>query len=294
MAPVPTACETLLEALREEQPDLIAIAGDLMERYESDDEEYDALEDLEEQTTDKPCWKKWVYRVLYHLDILYGRVCDIKRDETAENTNAYTFLNAANRIAPTFYSLGNHERSVKDEDRALIAASGVVLLENTCTTVQIGGWTLEIGGLSSRGLSGDTAWLTDFCDEKASLSEPTLKVLLCHHPEYYPRLKKAGFHVETIHLILAGHAHGGQIRFFGKPLFAPGQGLFPKLAGGVYDGRLIVSRGLSDTAHVPRMNNPMELVIINVENAETKQKMVTGRSSTRECNENPADETEQL
>ena len=70
--------------------------------------------------------------------------------------------------------------------------------------------------------------------------------------------------MEAIQLILAGHAHGGQMRLFGKPLFAPGQGFFPKLAGGIYEERMIVSRGLSDTAHTPRINNPMELVMIDV------------------------------
>ena len=96
------------------------------------------------------------------------------------------------------------------------------------------------------------------------LVESALKVLLCHHPEYYHRFESAGYRLDAIDLILSGHAHGGQMCIFGKPLFAPGQGFFPKLAGGVYDGRLIVSRGLSDTAHTPRINNPMELVMIDI------------------------------
>lgn len=257
-------CDALLEALCEERPDMIAIAGDLMERYESDDGEYNALEDLEEQTTNDPRWKKRIYRNLYHLDVLYGRVFKTKREDAAENQNAYAFLKAANRIAPTFYALGNHERLVNDEDRALIAATGTILLENTCTTASIAGWNLAIGGLSSRGLNRDTKWLTDFCDQELIHARPSLKILLCHHPEYYPRLKAAGFQMEAIQLILAGHAHGGQMRLFGKPLFAPGQGFFPKLAGGIYEERMIVSRGLSDTAHTPRINNPMELVMIDV------------------------------
>lgn len=257
-------CEPLLGALREQQPDMIAIAGDLLERFEPDDGEFDAFEDLDEQTEGYPAWKKALYHLLYHLDVLYGWLHRVRRDETEENANAYAFLKAAVQIAPTYYALGNHERYVNDADRAAIAATGAVLLDNAYATAEVCGCEIKIGGLSSRGLTTDTSWLTNFCNTETSGTKPALKVLLCHHPEYYPWLDKVGFQLDTVDLILSGHAHGGQMRLFGKPLFAPGQGFFPKLAGGVYDGRLIISRGLSDTAHTPRINNPMELVLIDI------------------------------
>ena len=266
-------CEQLLDALHEQQPDVIAVAGDLLERFEPDDGEFDAFEDLDEQTKGYPAWKKTFYHLLYHLDALFGQLHRTHRNDTESNANAYAFLNAASRIAPIYYALGNHERYVNEADRAAIAATGAILLDNIYTTTEVGGCTLWIGGLSSRGLLGDTDWLTDFCNAVAAEAQPTLKVLLCHHPEYYPRLETAGFRLDAIDLVLSGHAHGGQMCLFGKPLFAPGQGFFPKLAGGVYDGRLIVGRGLSNTAHTPRVNNPMELVMIDI----------AGGNCTRQC-----------
>ena len=68
-----------------------------------------------------------------------------------------------------------------------------------------------------------------------------------------------------IDLTLSGHAHGGQIRLFGQGLYAPGQGVFPRLTGGFYDGgRLLVSRGMTNTVRIPRIGNPCELVMIEI------------------------------
>ena len=40
------------------------------------------------------------------------------------------------------------------------------------------------------------------------------------------------------------------------------KGFWPKFTSGIYYGRLVVSRGLSNTAKVPRLLNPLELVYI--------------------------------
>ena len=81
-------------------------------------------------------------------------------------------------------------------------------------------------------------------------------------PEYYERYLSG----RELSLVLSGHAHGGQIRLFGRGLYAPGQGILPKLTEGVHFGRLIVSRGLSNNSVVPRVFNPPEIVYIRPEN----------------------------
>ena len=70
-------------------------------------------------------------------------------------------------------------------------------------------------------------------------------------------------------LVLCGHAHGGQVRIPGlvNGLYAPGQGIFPKYAGGAYKldkGSMIVSRGLAKS-NLPRVFNRPELVVITLE-----------------------------
>lgn len=86
------------------------------------------------------------------------------------------------------------------------------------------------------------------------------KILICHHPEYYERYVKP----LPIDLMLCGHAHGGQVRIFGRGIFSPGQGFFPKYTSGIYDGRLAVSRGLANHSALPRVFNDTEVVFLNL------------------------------
>ena len=187
------------------------------------------------------------------------------------------FFSACAGIAPCFVSLGNHEWMIQPEDIALIKQTGVQILDNSFVPCDIAQAQLTIGGLSSARVSAcqrlqragydlhnsklytraakavpDIGWLDAFC------AAPGYRILLCHHPEYYPGYLK-GF---DIPLILSGHAHGGQVRLFGQGLFAPGQGIFPKLTSGLKDGRLVVSRGLANPQRVPRLFNPPELVYV--------------------------------
>lgn len=172
------------------------------------------------------------------------------------------FISACSRIAPTFYALGNHEFSFTEADIALARESGAVVLVDEY--VSLG--SVCIGGLTSRTRPARLShrrktvpprldWLSDL--ERQS----GFKILINHHPEYYrPYLKE-----RDIDLILSGHAHGGQMRFFGRGLFAPGQGVLPRYTKGIYDGRLVVSAGLANTVRwLPRWGNPTELVYIKI------------------------------
>ncbi len=194
---------------------------------------------------------------------------DIVNRHDREPGNGEAFLRFAASEAPTFMSLGNHERNARDTVREAAARAGVILLAER--SVRLDG--LNIGGLTSgyvfeegRLRQGhwrktpppDLAWLREYS------SQSGFKVLLSHHPEYYPRYERE----LPVDLILSGHAHGGQWRIFGRPVFAPDQALFPKYAQGFHEGRLIVSRGLANNAPAPRFGNPRELIFVTFEPAE--------------------------
>lgn len=170
--------------------------------------------------------------------------------------NARAFLKDAPRIAPTYYSLGNHERRLRQAEawRREIELSGVHLLDNRFVRL---GDDLVLGGFSS---CYGRKMQPGIVDRMAA--QPGVKLLMCHHPEYYPRYVQG----KGIDLTLSGHAHGGQVTLFGQGLYAPGQGLFPALTHGFYDDRhLLVSRGLSNTNHLPRIGNPCELILLTLE-----------------------------
>ncbi|MBQ7334855.1 MAG: VanZ family protein [Clostridia bacterium] len=194
---------------------------------------------------------------------------DLMEDGELENESAsgYTFLRECAAIAPTYYSLGNHEIACyhkgnpwrhptpilpSAEVRKRIAHTGAVLLDNE--SVMHG--ELCICGLTS-GINRDknepnTEALTRF----ASL--PGFRILLCHHPEYFmPYIRKT-----DIELTVSGHAHGGHWRVFGRGVYAPGQGLFPKYTAGVWENRLVISRGLGNHTRIPRICNTPELVMV--------------------------------
>ena len=68
-----------------------------------------------------------------------------------------------------------------------------------------------------------------------------------------------------IELVCSAHCHGGQIRYYSLfkhkwcGVYSPSQGFLPRLTEGIH-GNMIISRGLSNTARIPRICNPTELV----------------------------------
>lgn len=219
----PTAVLKMLEA---ERPDYILCPGDIFERLDGSDSD--------------------IYR------------------------NGLCLLSEASRIAPVFYSTGNHEdggvrswsrswesrvkkREYHERCRNDIEKSGAVLLEDSFVLkhgIAFGGL---LSGIINEGGAPELSWLDEFCAVDAP------KILLCHHPEYYEKYLKD----KNIDLIVSGHAHGGQWRFFGRGVFAPGQGIFPKYTYGVHDGRLVISTGLKVSA-IPRFFNPTEVVFVKL------------------------------
>ncbi len=230
-------------SLRKHKPDIIAVAGDILDSVRMD--------------TTVPVMKRTVY--------------------------ALDFLKMCAGYAPTFFSPGNHEWMLSEQDYQIIRSAGVTVLDNEYITFG----KLCIGGLSSSGVSA----YQQFREDKAEIyphwqhfnapqrNEPLtdwldgfekqegFRLLLCHHPEYWQKYLRH----RDIDLILSGHAHGGQIRVFGQGLFAPGQGIFPRYTSGIH-GKMVISRGLSNTGGmIPRLFNRREIVYIISKDGE-KQK----------------------
>ena len=162
------------------------------------------------------------------------------------------FLAEASKRLPTFFGVGNHELRLQrfEEFREAVKQTDAVLLFNEYASfgeVKIGCWFQPEK-------YGQRDMMSEFEQESGC------KILLCHRPEDYAKY----LHNRNVDLVLAGHAHGGQIRLFGQGLYAPGQGILPKYTHGVY-GRMIVSAGAGNSVLVPRWGNPCEVVRVELD-----------------------------
>lgn len=232
------APEPVLEILRQARPDVIAVAGDTLERHNRG-------ENLDRE--DSSLCSRMICRGIQFMEALRG--CHASGKTNREY--GWQFFQEGGRIAPMVVCRGNHELYLTDADRAVLEKARVQLLENSAVTIA----GISFGGIPSRQISKtfDRAFLQQFA------AQPGVRVLLCHHPEYYPELASYG-----LDLVLSGHCHGGQIRVLGRGVFAPGQGLFPKYHHGVYDGHLVVSAGCANTAPIPRWGNEPEVVLLHL------------------------------
>lgn len=166
------------------------------------------------------------------------------------------FLKDAAKCAPTFVSVGNHERHLVDPEPFWDAVSetGAVVLNNTVSRLND---DVILGGFSSQIPEQIDPSVVQELDEMDGF-----RLLMCHHPEYFPGYIQS----TSIDLTVAGHAHGGQCQLFGHGLYSPGQGIFPRFTDGLYCGdRLLVSRGLSNLTRAPRLFNPCELVLLQLQ-----------------------------
>lgn len=232
--------EEVLRVLRQQRPDLIMIAGDTLERYSNSRESRIQHDD------------EIVTRIIRSISILLDDLLEfVLGKRTHDSEHAFHFLQEAVKISPVFMSRGNHEWYLLPEDVDRICETKVTLLDNADCEIHFKGMKIRIGGLSP---VPDLDWLEAYCRKDG------YKILLCHHPEFYERYL-LGRHID---LILAGHAHGGQIRIFNRGIYSPGQGLLPRYTKGIYDGRLVVTTGCSNTASVPRLGNPCEVVLIHL------------------------------
>lgn len=179
------------------------------------------------------------------------------------NSNGLTLLAEMTKIAPVVYSIGNHEHGINDGNRAILEEHRIAVLDDSF--VKFAGIT--VGGLTTgylldrRKYSVAPSPNLGFIDDFAALDG--FKLLLCHHPEYYPKFIRG----QGIDLTVSGHAHGGQWRIFSRGVYAPGQGLFPKYTGGVHDfgaEHLAISRGMTNTVPIPRFFNPCEILVLEL------------------------------
>lgn len=235
-------CDDILEMIKNEHPDLIFVTGDTFERYDNRPQY---------QFEHRPL-KRLIVNILHYSNFILTLLLPNRAQPDEENV--HRFLKNAVAIAPVYLSLGNHEQKMLTRDYRFLSDTGVILLDNADTAVDVRDFHFLLGGMSCWDYE---EWLPTF------LHKDGYKILLCHKPNTYTELL-----IDSgVDLTLSGHTHGGQVLIGKKGVgfFVPGQGLFGKFAhGGFFDDKLIVSAGCANTVACPRFFNPRELVMIEV------------------------------
>ena len=191
------------------------------------------------------------------------------------------------QIAPVYFVDGNHELDVRKQNPDVyqhlneeLADLGAVQLKDEIVSFTVdSGTTVNLCGITRH------YFWEDFEQELVGKLRKMdgVNVLACHYPEsviWYDAFEGGGLDVA-----LCGHTHGGLIRvpFLGG-MVAPEQSRWPKYDLGAfpvytdttwseygggedaeYLGTMIISGGLAGEHGVPRVNNPMEVSVVEVE-----------------------------
>ncbi len=189
---------------------------------------------------------------------------------------AYEAFEGLIKIAPVYYSYGNHESRLRDPERKhhlkfqqyleKVLALGVTVLETESRSICLGSNEVVLSALELELDYYEKGMIVpmeeSYMKEKLPLMKPELfQILLAHNPAYAPRYAAWGADAT-----FCGHNHGGLVRIPGiGSLISPQLTFFPTYDAGEFKiggHHVIISRGLgTHTFHV-RVFNRAELLAV--------------------------------
>lgn len=241
----------LTEKIRDLQPDIIVMTGDMIE--EKNDDIRTVLDLCRELSETAP-----VYYIYGNHETMHSFGYN---DMSTEEIDELLGTEEGTRNSEGF-------RSIEDELKESLEEAGAKVLWNESDTITVGGNTVEIYGV----LTGHPYAFWQFSEDTFTdfryQNPGNFKLMLCHEPYIFETWKNDVW----ADLALAGHTHGGGARLprVGA-LFEHKHGLFPETNADNYvygeynvqEKPLIVSSGLSRNDFI-RINNQPELVVIDV------------------------------
>ena len=221
--------EELIDLVKKQSPDLIVMSGDMINR---DEENLDIITDL---------------------------------------------ISSLSDAAPIYYGYGNQEvdwiESFSTDLEDKLPQAGAVVLNNSYRDVSVNDSELRIGGYM--GYYRQPGMLTQDEEQKkieldfANDFENTdrLKILINHIPTQW--VDWDYINIYPVDIVFSGHYHGGAIRIpiIDQGLYAPYVGWFPPYTKGLFSGtqaKCVLSTGLGSEHNIPRLNNPPEIVVVDV------------------------------
>lgn len=209
--------------------------------------------------------------------LVAGDMITARESESGEQ--AISFLKKLAARYPVYYGFGNHESRMRRHPEVYqknyqrfyqeLEACGVCFLLNQNRILPE--WNITIYGLELSAKYYKKTKKHSMDDRYMEISlgmsqnkDGMFNLLLAHNPEYFENYAKWG-----ADLVLAGHIHGGIIRF-GRlgGLISPSLRFFPKYDGGRFEiekSTMILSRGLGMHTIPLRICNPAELIVLKLQ-----------------------------
>lgn len=208
-----------------------------------------------------------------HLIVFTGDLVDRRMQVDKDFGSNIEFMSNLKKIAPTFFSYGNHElafsSSTVDGLREKLEDTGVIVLDGNSyiQEIQISEsmnnekqYNENLGSETSK-ICKTRVLLTGFPERLLMVkgknrtkknSDVDLEAVRCTIDGMKQNRRDSQYDISVLlahepqfikeysvagyDYIFSGHAHGGQIRLpFLGGLFSPGQGVFPKYTSGVHD-----------------------------------------------------------
>lgn len=174
-------------------------------------------------------------------------------------------------ICPVFYAKGNHELDLKDNYmsmlRETLITNGATVLENSKTTFEKDGFTLNIYGADlkrsiyrneNNGFSGLESYSAQELYEIFGTPQGT-SLLIAHNPFFFDEYAEWGADIT-----FSGHVHAGIINTPFGGVLSPERKFFPSYTKGIYqknNKRMVVSAGIGKL----RIFNPSEILYLEVD-----------------------------
>lgn len=207
-------------------------------------------------------------------------------DRSADSADVQELLRLIERlheIAPVYFAPGNHELEHMQTDTSLltqVAEAGAVVVNDSYVDVTIAGQPLRIGGTMGHAFyfgrsEEEFSSSPEYQFLKAFEDTDVPKICLAHMPDTF--IFNGAYNLWNVDLILSGHTHGGLIRLpFIGGLYAPMQGWFPEYDQGYFrlgeHMQMVITSGLAGHGMIPRINNPPEIVVIDLVPETTQER----------------------
>lgn len=207
-------------------------------------------------------------------------------DRSADSADVQELLRLIKRlheIAPVYFAPGNHELEYMQTDTSLltqVAEAGAVVVNDSYADVTLAGQPLRIGGTMGHAFyfgrsEEEFSSSPEYQFLKAFEDTDVPKICLAHMPDTF--IFNGAYNLWNVDLILSGHTHGGLIRLpFIGGLYAPMQGWFPEYDQGYFrlgeHMQMVITSGLAGHGMIPRINNPPEIVVIDLVPETTQER----------------------